>query len=126
MVLATASTLRSKNRGGTKQLYGIRRLHVPMQPRPCLITPSGGILRRSVPETSPCHVQAKQDGELDPLRAAFDRREHSPRNRDRGKLVIGNRQRIGSVRCRLGTWAASAGSFAYETSVTGTAANPIG
>jgi hypothetical protein len=35
-------------------------------------------------------------------------RERSPRNRDRGKLVIGNQRRIGSVRCRLGTWAASA------------------
>jgi hypothetical protein len=32
--------------------------------------PSGGISRRCVPETSPCHVQAKQDGELDPLRVA--------------------------------------------------------
>ena len=34
-----------------------------------------------------------------------------PRNRDRSKLVIGIQQRIGSVRNRLGTWAASAGSF---------------
>jgi hypothetical protein len=34
-------------------------------------------------------VQAKQNGKLDPRRAARFRREHSPRNRDRGKLVIG-------------------------------------
>jgi hypothetical protein len=60
-----------------------------MQPRHCLVSPSGGISRRSVPETSPCHVQAKQNGELDLRRAACLCREHSPRNRDRGELVIG-------------------------------------
>jgi hypothetical protein len=73
--------------------------------------PLGGVFgRHRAPETSPCHVQAKQNGELDSRRIAGRGREHSPRNRDRGKLVIGNQQRIGSVRCRLGTWAASAGS----------------
>jgi hypothetical protein len=69
-------------------------------------------------------VQAKQNGKLDSRRIACRSREHSPRNRDRGKFVIGNQQRIGSVRCRLGTWAASAGSLRLKSSVTGAAANP--
>ena len=65
---------RGKNRGGTKQLYGIRPTCVPTRRRPCLFFPSRGIRRRSVPETSPCHVQAKQDGKLDPRRVT----RHSP------------------------------------------------
>src|SRR5207253_2358013 len=85
---------------------------------------SGGHWKRCVPETSPCHVQAKQNGELDLRKVACFCREHSPRNRDRDKLIIGNQQRIGSVRNRLGTWAASAGSSRSKFPVTGAAANP--
>jgi len=60
------------NRGGTKQLYGIRPVSVPRQRRHCFPTsPSGGILgKRCAPETSPCHVQAKQNDELNLRRVA--------------------------------------------------------
>ena len=33
-------------------------------------TPQEGIWKRSVPETSPCHVQARQDGKLDPRKGS--------------------------------------------------------
>ena len=105
---------RGKHRDGTNPLYGLRPTRVPTSRRRCLLFPSGGIWKRGVPETSPCHVQAKQNGKLDSRRITCFRREHSPRNRDRRELVIGKRQRIGSVRNRLGTWAASAGSVTCE------------
>ena len=40
-------------------------------------TPSRAHLKRSVPETSPCHKQARQIDKLDPRRAAFVCRERS-------------------------------------------------
>jgi len=70
----------------------------------------GEFERRCAPETSPCHVQAKQNGELDLRRVAcfspgaFVAESRPRRIRDR------HRQRIGSVLRGLGTWAASAGS----------------
>jgi hypothetical protein len=90
------------------RLYGIRRLHVPMQPRHCLFSPSGGFgdAASQKPLRATCRP-SKTASSISEEGRAF-RREHSPRNRDRSELVIGNQQRIGSVRCRLGTWAASA------------------
>jgi hypothetical protein len=69
-------------------------------------------------------VQAKQNGKLDPRRAARFRREHSPRNRDRGKLVIG----IGDASAQFETGSARGqprlAPRVRKSSVTGTAANP--
>jgi hypothetical protein len=84
-----------------------------------------GIGKRSVPETSPCHAQAKQIGELDPRKVTRDCRKHSRGIETSTELVIGSRKRIGSVRERLCTWAASAGSCERKPAVTDAAANPI-
>ena len=125
------------NRDGTKQLYGIRPSHVPMRRRlplshsskemvalPCqtvdasarqFLSLSGAHLRISVPETSPCHRQAKQIGKLDPRKVtlqpsgAFAAESRPRRTRDRQS------KRIGSVRRRLCKWAASAGPFTFES-----------
>jgi len=48
------------DRGGTKQLYGVGPTSVPRRRR------LWRSARRGAPETSPCHVRAKQNGELDP------------------------------------------------------------
>ena len=114
-----------QNRDGTKQLYGIRPTRVPTSRRRCLLFPSRGIWKRSVPETSPCHVQAKQIGELDPRKVTRGCRERSRGIETSTELVVGSRKRIGSVRNRLCTWAASAGSCERKPAVTGTAANQI-
>jgi hypothetical protein len=82
---------KGKYRGGTKQLYGVRPLSVPRQRRHCFpISPSEGDFgNRCAPETSPCHVQAKQNGELDPrkvtrlLPGAFAAESRPRRIRDR-------------------------------------------
>lgn len=113
-----------QNRDGTKQLYGLRPIHVPMKRRRCFLSPSRGIWKRGVPETSPCHIQAKQSGELDPRKVTRGCRERSRGIETSTELVVGNRKRIGSVRNRLCTWAASVGSCERKPAVTGTAANP--
>ena len=123
MVQATASIL-SKNRDGTKQLYGLRPTRVPTSRRRCLLFPSRGIWKRSVPETSPCHMQAKQNGELDPRKGTLKKPGTFPRNRDLDGTRGRQSQRIGSVRERLCTWAASAGSCERKPAVTDAAANP--
>ena len=116
-------TYKCKHRDGTKQLYGLRPIHVPMKRRRCLRFPSRGIWKRGVPETSPCHVQAKQIGELDPRRVTRGCRERSRGIETSTELVIGKRKRIGSVHKRLCTWAASAGSCVRKPAVTDAAAN---
>ena len=79
-----------------------------------LSSPSKGYLRISVPETSPCHTQAKQIGALDPRRAApqssgaFAAESRPRRTRHR------QCKRIGAVRRRLCAWAASAGPLTFE------------
>jgi hypothetical protein len=83
-----------------------------------------GIWKRSVPETSPCHGQAKQNGELDPRKVTMDCRERSRGIETSTELVSRQSQRIGSVRERLCTWAASAGSCERKPAVTDAAANP--
>ena len=92
-----------RNRDGTKQLYGIRPTRVPTSRRRCLLFPSRGIWKRSVPETSPCHLQAKQIGEIDPQKVAMDCRERSRGIETSTELVVGNRSAsaqfvIGSAR----------------------------
>ena len=73
--------------------------------------------RLGAPETSPCHVTAKQDSGLDLRRVgvAFAAVWGLPREQARlGRIESDpsrgrwRRQRIGSVRYLLGTWAASA------------------
>ena len=123
MVQATASNL-SKNRDGTKPLYGLRPTRVPTSRRRCLRFPSRGYWKRGVPETSPCHGQAKQVGELDPRKVTRGCRERSRGIETSTELVVGSRKRIGSVRERLCTWAASAGSCERKPAVTDAAANP--
>src|SRR5476649_411737 len=103
-----------QNRDGTKQLYGLRPTRVPTSRRRCLLFPSRGIWKRGVPETSPCHGQAKQISELDPRRVTRGCRERSRGIETSTELVSRLSQRIGSVRERLCTWAASAGSCEIE------------
>jgi hypothetical protein len=95
-----------------------------MSRRRCLLFPSKGIGKRRVPETSPCHGQAKQIGELDPRKVTRVLPGAFPRNRDLDGTRGRQSQRIGSVRQRLCTWAASAGSCERKPAVTGAAANP--
>jgi hypothetical protein len=57
-----------------------------------------GKVGRRASETSPCHMQAKQNGKLDPRRAAIDRREHSRGLETATELVVVDPHRIGSVR----------------------------
>jgi len=80
--------------------------------------------KRRVPETSPCHRQAKQVGELDPRKVTHGCRERSRGIETSTELVCRQSQRIGSVRERLCTWAASAGSCERKPAVTDAAANP--
>jgi hypothetical protein len=115
---------KGKYRDGTKQLYGLRPIHVPMKRRRCFLFPSRGYLetRRprnlSVPHTGQANQQARSSKGNDGLPGAF------PRNRDLDGIRSRQSQRIGSVRKRLCTWAASAGSCERNPAVTGTAANP--
>ena len=53
--------------------------------------PSKGIWIRRVPETSPCHGQAKQIGELDPRKVTRDGRERSRGIETSTELVVGSR-----------------------------------
>ena len=78
-----------------------------------LSSPSGGVGRIGVPETSPCHRQAKQDGELDPRRVTSGCRELS-RGIETSRSPVRQPGRIGSVRSRLCKWAASAGPVTFE------------
>src|SRR5450755_2943125 len=80
-----------QNRDGTNPLYGLRPTRVPTSRRRCLRFPSRGIGKRSVPETSPCHVQAKQSGELDPRKVTRGCRERSRGIETSTELVVGNR-----------------------------------
>src|SRR3984957_85501 len=123
MVQATASNL-SKNRDGTKPLYGIRPTRVPTSRRRCLHSPSRGYWKRGVPETSPCHVQAKQVGELDPRRVTRGCRERSRGIETSTELVIGSRSASAQFVVGFCTWAASAGSCERKPAVTDAAANP--
>jgi hypothetical protein len=80
-----------QNRDGTKQLYGLWPTRVPTSRRRCLLFPSKGIGKRRVPETSPCHGQAKQSGELDPRKVTMDCRERSRGIETSTELVVGSR-----------------------------------
>jgi hypothetical protein len=73
----------------------------------------------SVPRAGQAKRQARSSQGDDGLPGAF------PRNRDLDGTHSRQSQRIGSVRNRLGTWAASAGSCERKPAVTGTAANPV-
>ena len=85
--------------------------------------PSKGHLEVSVPETSPCHVQAKQIGELDPRRVSVPTAAvfFAPRVQKLRRIESGARWgrrrslRIGSVSRRLCTWAASGGLVTFES-----------
>src|SRR2546426_459539 len=77
---------------------GLRPTRVPTSRRRCLLFPSKGIGKRRVPETSPCHGQAKQSGELDPRKVTMDCRERSRGIETSTELVSRQSQRIGSVR----------------------------
>ena len=83
-------------------------MHVPMQRRPRLIHSLKSAFETqrprnlSVPQAGQANRQARSPKGSVRLPGAF------ARNRDRGKLMVGIRQRIGSVRTRLCMWAASA------------------
>jgi len=111
-------------RDGTKQLYGLRPTRVPTSRRRCLLFPSRGYWKRSVPETSPCHGQAKQVGELDPRRVTRGCRERSRGIETSTELVIGTRSASAQFVGGFCTWAASAGSCERKPAVTDAAANP--
>jgi hypothetical protein len=140
------------HRGGAKQLYGVGPLPVPRQRRRPVSRQSRSAaaarmslptawcscpLTRRAPETSPCQVQARQTGELDPSLGPTPpppalRREESGTTWSFGDVVTaalpagsvrrpglaasraaqvvgdGAEQRIGSVRNQLCIWAASA------------------
>jgi hypothetical protein len=112
MVRLAASVSRSDTevsfRGGTKQLYGFRPSGVPDGRRRSFSD--------RVPETSPCHGLARQCGELDPEgdvgNKALLRRIESGARRGRPSP-----RRIGSVRCRLKSWAASKDPQVRSTSL---------
>src|SRR5688572_7161175 len=93
-----------KDRGGAKQLYGVRPTRVATRRRLCRIA-AERLMRKSAPETSPCHVQAKQNGELHPRRVASSSPGAFPRNRDRDGTRDRRQGRIGSVGQQLCTWA---------------------
>ena len=125
-----------RNRDGTKQLYGIRPTRVPTSRRRCLLFPSKGnfgnaasqkplrATRRpsktasSIPHPQPLSQRERgaRSGDAG-LPGAF------PRNRDLDGTRGRQSQRIGSVRERLCTWAASAGSCERKPAVTDAAAN---
>ena len=117
-------TYKYKHRDGTKQLYGIRPTRVPTSRRRCLLFPSRGYLetRRprnlSVPRAGQANRRARSSKGDARLPGAF------PRNRDLDGTRGRQSQRIGSVRERLCTWAASAGSCERKPAVTDAAANP--
>ena len=117
-------TYKLKHRDGTKQLYGLRPIHVPMSRRRCLLFPSRGYLETSrprnlsVPRAGQAKRQARSPKGNDGQPGAF------PRNRDLDGTRGRQSQRIGSVRSRLCTWAASAGSCERKPAVTDAAANP--
>jgi len=112
-----------RNRDGTKQLYGIRPTRVPTSRRRCLLFPSKGILETqrprnlSVPRAGQAKRRARSSKGDARLPGAF------PRNRDLDGTRDRQSQRIGSVRERLCTWAASAGSCERKPAVTDAAAN---
>jgi hypothetical protein len=113
-----------QNRDGTKPLYGLWPTRVPTSRRRCLRFPSRGIGKRSVPETSPCHAQAKQVGELDPRKVTRGCRERSRGIETSTELVIGTRSASAQFVVGFCTWAASAGSCERKPAVTDAAANP--
>ena len=86
--------------------------------------PPGGIWKRGVPETSPCHGQAKQVGELDPRKVTRGCRERSRGIETSTELVIGSRNASAQFVVGFCTWAASAGSCERKPAVTDAAANP--
>ena len=71
-----------------------------------------GLLREmhSAPETSPCHAQAKQVGELDPRKVTRGCRERSRGIETSTELVIGTRSASAQFVVSFCTWAVSAGS----------------
>ena len=83
-----------------------------------------GNWKRGVPETSPCHGQAKQSGELDPRKVTTDCRERSRGIETSTELVIGTRSASAQFVVGFCTWAASAGSCERKPAVTDAAANP--
>jgi len=113
-----------QNRDGTKQLYGLRPTRVPTSRRRCLLFPSRGYWETSrprnlsVPPTGQAKRRARSSKGDARLPGAF------PRNRDLDGTRGRQSQRIGSVRHRLCTWAASAGSCERKPAVTDAAANP--
>src|SRR5476649_2038938 len=113
-----------QNRDGTKQLYGLRPTRVPTSRRRCLLFPFKGIWKRRVPETSPCHGQAKQSGELDPRKVTRGCRERSRGIETSTELVVGSRSASAQFVVGFCTWAASAGSCERKPAVTDAAANP--
>ena len=87
--------------------------------------PPGGIWKRGVPETSPCHIQAKQSGELDPRKVTMDCRERSRGIETSTELVVGSRNASAQFVNSFCTWAASAGSCERKPAVTDAPANQI-
>ena len=85
--------------------------------------PSRGNGKRRVPETSPCHGQAKQDGELDPRKVTRESRERSRGIETATELVIGSRNASAQFVVGVCTWAASVGSCERKPAVTDAAAN---
>ena len=87
-------------------------------------TPSRAHLKRSVPETSPCHQQARQIGKLDPRRAAL-----LCRQRSRGIETAANSSSAASNASAQLVLGSASGqprqdSVTFETPVHGAAANP--
>jgi hypothetical protein len=123
MVQATASIL-GKTETAPNSSTGSGRLVFPRADGVVSAFPPGGIGKRGVPETSPCHGQAKQVGELDPRKVTRGCRERSRGIETSTELVIGTRSASAQFVVGFCTWAASAGSCERKPAVTDAAANP--
>ena len=101
------------NRDGTKQLYGIRPMHVPMQRRLPLFSLQGVLENQrprnlSVPHAGQANRRARSPQGSAAIVGSIPAESRPRRTRDR------QRKRIGSVSRRLCTWAASAGPVTFE------------
>ena len=90
MVQATASIL-GETETAPNSSTGSGQLVFPRGDGVVSSFPPGGIWKRRVPETSPCHIQAKQNGELDPRKVTMDCRERSRGIETSTELVVGSR-----------------------------------
>ena len=102
MVQATASIL-GKTETAPNRSTGSGQLVFPRADGVVSSFPPGGYWKRRVPETSPCHGQAKQSGELDPRKVTRGCQERSRGIETSTELVIGSRSAsaqfvIGSAR----------------------------